>query len=620
MRLRARYAAMDGIKGLALLAIVLYHADSGMLPGGFVGVETLFVVSGFLMARGLIAESDGTGHVGVRRFYVRRLARLWPAMAFMVLACVSLGLLIDRDTLVGIRAQGLSALTFCFNWAQIASGTSYFAASVPQLLRPLWYVAVLVQFALVLPWLVAGLRRLPDRRLRPVAVGVLAVLSAVLMGMLYQPGQDPTRVYYGLDTHVFGLLAGVTLAYLLAMAPDLDDYPALGHVVRAAAPWAATVALGALGVLAVTMRQGASAFRGGLALATIATVLLIAGSVTRGSWMEDLFRWRPLALLGRYSYGIYLWHWPLLVLLDCLLPGLRGRWIWVVWLLCAVLTVAMTAVSHRFVECPALAAAPASAAGRRTSREGTPRPLEWRGKTVVAIVAAVLVAGFAAGLVCQPEKTKLQIELERQQAMLAEQAEKHKKAADAAAKARQAEAAAEQARQQEEGRKQQDVAVDGTQIHAFGDSVMLGAASALTAAFPGVTVDAAVSRFIRDAPGLVTDARQRGNLGKFVVISMNTNSVATEAQFQAIADAAGEGHVLVIVTAHGDRSWIPVANQAARAWVAAHPGMATLADWDQAIAAHPEWLNTDGIHPTQPGCDLYATTVRDAIEAWARSH
>ena len=152
-----RYESLDGIKGFALIGIIWYHLSQRSLPGGFIGVDVFFTVSGFLLALSVLREIDRTGRLRLGNFYLRRLSRLWPAMAFMIAGSVSLGLFVNHDILVGVPGKSVSALTFTSNWGEIFSGDSYFAATSPQLLRHLWFVALLAQATLVLPLLTAML-------------------------------------------------------------------------------------------------------------------------------------------------------------------------------------------------------------------------------------------------------------------------------------------------------------------------------------------------------------------------------------------------------------------------------------------------------------------------------
>ena len=209
-----RYESLDGIKGFALIGIIWYHLSQRSLPGGFIGVDVFFTVSGFLLALSVLREIDRTGRLRLGNFYLRRLSRLWPAMAFMIAGSVSLGLFVNHDILVGVPGKSVSALTFTSNWGEIFSGDSYFAAMSPQLLRHLWFVALLGQATLVLPLLTAAQNRLHVRA----GVGAGAARRAVRVWHVgaVQPVRRPhTRVFrhgHALFWHAVGCRAGVRRA------------------------------------------------------------------------------------------------------------------------------------------------------------------------------------------------------------------------------------------------------------------------------------------------------------------------------------------------------------------------------------------------------------------------
>ncbi|KAB7791224.1 acyltransferase family protein [Bifidobacterium leontopitheci] len=686
MQKAPRYKGLDGIKGFALIAIIWYHLASDSLPGGFVGVDVFFTVSGFLLALSVIREYGRSGRFRLGSFYVRRLARLWPAMAFMVAGSVSLSVFVDHDILVGVPGKSVAALTFTSNWMEIFSGGSYFEAASPQLLRHLWFVALLAQATVILPFIVALLVKLRNIVVQVASSAALAVVSGAAMWLLYNPAADPTRVYFGTDTHCFGLLAGVALAFVVYHR-ETSGRP-VSHLESSAASWAATAALVGIIMLMPHVGQDATAFRGGLQLACVLTVVLIYGSIVEGSWMDSLFGWHPLSLLGKYSYGMYLWHWPLFLIIQLMLPAWRGSGIWLIQLLTLVFSALLTALSWWMVERPVAAwigarrkGAATAAPSRRPSRRGGAHSAPRRGPRVAgsAGAAAVLarqgqpyaaadsippsvpavvglptpppaprlnephlspaavktmnrirlavtvpvvilvVVGFVMGVAQAPAKTQVQIMLEKNQGELTQQATKRKLDAKAAAEAKKR--AEEEKKRREEARAKAEK-MTGENVTVIGDSVTVGASPALQKALPGVVVDAQVSRSVVVATGIIEQMKAQGTLRKYVVISLNTNSEASVADYERIAEAAGTGHVLVLVNAYGDRAWIPRSNQAAADYVRSHPADSTLVDWNSAIAQHVEWLSADKIHPVMggPGDDLYASLVRQALVNWEIDH
>src|SRR5690606_5368450 len=207
-----RFAGLDGLRAIAVLTVMLYHLTPGAMPGGFLGVDIFFVISGFLITSLLLSEHASTGRIRLGHFWRRRARRLLPALGVLLLVCCTAAWVISSDLLVGLGQQVLGATTFSSNWLAITAGRSYFDDTTPELLRNLWSLAVEEQFYLLWPLVVLLLLLVRWRWLRVTIIAVAAVASAAAMAVLFVPGTDATRVYYGTDTHSFGLALGAVLA------------------------------------------------------------------------------------------------------------------------------------------------------------------------------------------------------------------------------------------------------------------------------------------------------------------------------------------------------------------------------------------------------------------------
>ncbi|HET6966729.1 MAG TPA: acyltransferase, partial [Ornithinibacter sp.] len=342
---------LDGLRALAITAVLVFHLDPTWLPGGFLGVDVFFVVSGFLITTLLVRERTTTGTVDLPGFWTRRARRLLPALLVCVPASVLLARLTEGDLLVGVGRQVAGAFTFTSNWLEIAAGSDYFAATSPQLFMNLWSLAVEEQFYLVWPiavLLLVALVRRPEAR-AATALGI-AVVSSVLMAVRLD-AESPTRVYFGTDTHVMGLMLGAALAFAWA-AP---------HRAWTTTPWwaahrrhVAVAALATLGsLLAVASETSALTFRGGILLASVATTALVLVVVERPGRLRAVLEVPLARWLGARSYGVYLWHWPVFLVIGQDLPVAPGSATYALTRLwCVVVTLVVADLSYRLVEMP----------------------------------------------------------------------------------------------------------------------------------------------------------------------------------------------------------------------------------------------------------------------------
>ena len=346
-----RLAGLDGLRALAIVAVLVFHLDPSWLPGGFLGVDVFFVVSGFLITTLLVRERVTTGAIDLPGFWSRRARRLLPALLVCVPASVLLARLSEGDLLVGIERQVLGAFTFTSNWLEIGAGSDYFAATSPQLLMNLWSLAVEEQFYLLWPLAVLGLLALTRRpEVRAASALGLAVLSAALMAVRLDP-DSPTRVYYGTDTHVIGLMLGAALAFGYAAPHRAWTTSTWWTAHRRQVAAAALVTL--LGLMALGGEDSALTFRGGILLASVATTALVLVVIERPGRLRAVLELPPARWVGARSFGIYLWHWPVFLVIGQDLPvAPGGRTYLLTRLWCVVVTFVVADLSYRFVETP----------------------------------------------------------------------------------------------------------------------------------------------------------------------------------------------------------------------------------------------------------------------------
>nr|WP_320133430.1 acyltransferase family protein [uncultured Holophaga sp.] len=597
---------LDGARALSVAAVVLYHAGYGWMGGGFLGVELFFVISGFLIT-GLLLKSET---LTFGDFWVRRLRRLLPALLALVLVVEALGVFWLGGASSQFRGDLLASLCYVENWYQIGTGSSYFADAGHPLLRHLWSLSVEAQFYLVWPLVIFLGRRLPGRRWTLVAVlGVLALGSAGLMAFRVDPDNASSvaslesfnRAYLGTDTRASGLLVGAILALL----------PRPGGARRAGWGWD-LAGLGALAGLAafccLANPTGATLYRGGFLAVDLLMALVIAALLAPGSRLiRTLLGWGPLEAIGRRSYGIYLWHWPVFRLLA---PDLSG---WQGLALRLVATLAISELSYRWIETPF----------RRGGFRGlTSRMGAWGRRAIMACSVGLVSASLAgaAVLIRRPAYVdEIQASIQAGGTALGTGIE-----TTTAPPLLRAPATPESS-EPGQGKPQplppadpvlEAVPMEGLKVTAIGDSVMKGAALALRTKGDarlgkgGLNIDAEECRSFTRALGVVQACRRTGTLGEVVVIHLGANNSSLEPrQFGRLMDELADRKGVWFVTAKSNKiDAVETVNRELKTLVARYP-KAHLYDWCAASEEHPELFYSDRTHLRIEGARFYAREI-----------
>lgn len=618
--------ALDGLRAVSVLAVILYHANFSATPGGFLGVEVFFVISGFLITSLLLEERLHKGQIDLKQFWIRRARRLLPALYLLLAVVSAASILVYTDAAGRMGGDVLAALAYVSNWWNIFLSESYFAqAGRPPLLRNLWSLAVEEQFYLIFPPIFALVIVRYGRSKARIGLIVLALASAIEMAILFTPYTDPSRVYYGTDTRIAGLLVGAVLA--LSWTPWRSTQPAA----RRAGP-----ALDAVGVVGLVIigwyltrvnEFDPFIYRGGMLLLDVVCIVVIGVLVHPATKLSKLLEWPPLVWIGLRSYAIYLWHWPIFQVtrpeLDLPFKGFP------VFVLRMVLTFAAAELSYRYVERPFRK----GVLGHwwrdvRTSAGPRRAALMRRGLTVggTFIVLLVFLTVGLRSAATSTERDRLELATLTAPG-LDQPANGSTDPGDAPSDTTTTAPGATTTPTTTPGvtstvapgattppvtdAPTTTVAPGMTNAVAVGDSVMLGASSAINAAMPGIRIDAKVARQFNTVLDVVRWYEQEGLIPGTLIVHAGTNGAFSDADLDELFDIAGDRKVL-LVNATVSRPWQDLVNQRLEAAADRHPN-AVLVDWHGLSSQHPEWFVSDGAHLRSDGATAFAELIRENL-------
>ena len=592
---KSRYIpALDGLRALAVLAVIAYHMNMSWAAGGLLGVTVFFVLSGYLITSLLLIEYDNTKKIDLPQFWLRRIRRLVPAIVFVIVCTAVLCTLFDHSLLTKMRDDVIPSLLFFNNWWQIFHNVSYFdALGAPSPLTHFWSLAIEEQFYLLWPpILFLSLKLGAKKTTMRNATLVIALLSALEMALLYQPTGDPSRVYYGTDTRAFSLLIGAWLAFVWP-SHQLGAKSGVRLTKRERTVFDGVGTLALIGLLAlIAFANGFSPFlyRGGILLASVLTAIVIAVMVHPASLIGRVAGWAPFVWIGKRSYGIYLWHFPLLLLMNP--RNFTGETAWWMYLLQLAIIFGCAEISYRFVENPIRHGAIGKLA--KSVREKQTTMALWIKQhlaTVIAGSALVLIA--VGGLVFVPPTSAVQA------GDLLKQENTAPEIPDAIAHA-----------------TDEKVRLD---ILMIGDSVSVRAIPVFKETFPYGAIDAAVNRQLFIGEQVYAYYQEQDIVGDVVVFALGTNGVATAEQLDSLIATVGADKRIFFMNTRSPQPWQDTTNDALVQAAERHGNVAVI-DWYTASANHDEYFDGDGTHLTEEGAHVYIGLVHDAVAPYLPEH
>lgn len=610
---KRRYiTGLDGIRAIAVIMVLAYHLKLALFKSGFLGVTVFFVLSGYLITGILISEVEEEGTIDLKNFWLRRIRRLVPAVMSMAVVIIFVSAVVNRIIFTKGCKDFLASVLGFNNWWQIFNKVSYFeAAGVPSPFTHCWSLAIETQFYLIYPLILLGIYKLVKSREEGRAkrgllfAGVtllLALISVILMIVLFDPQQDASRVYYGTDTRAFSLLFGALLAILW-------DYRMVPRRLSASVNMVlGSVSFAVLLVMTIAI-NGSSNFwyRGGQFVGTILTVLVIYTVLGRKTWLSRFLSNPVLKWIGDRSYSIYLWHYPIILLIS---KGIKASW-WIT-LIEIVLSVVLAELSYRFIETPIrhgiigeylniLRSRPKSRQEKKRQVQVARRSLKVMAGTFVLTVSLILCMIFV------PKKNALDTLQKRE------------------AKAKETGKMTEEqlAKQKANGSESEDTIctanltddeiLEGLNLLLIGDSIAVDVTDDFYEMFPNSVSDTKIGR-ITSLGKQVLDSYidEKKWEGEGVIFASLSNS-PINGELEDIREKIGKDMPLFLTTVRIPHDTFEEESNSKIKKFVEENNHTYLIDWYAASEGHDEYFDADDTHLLSAGAKAYANCIKEAV-------
>ena len=612
---KRRYiTGLDGIRAIAVIMVLAYHLKLALFKSGFLGVTVFFVLSGYLITGILISEVEEEGTIDLKNFWLRRIRRLVPAVMSMAVVIIFVSAVVNRIIFTKGCKDFLASVLGFNNWWQIFNKVSYFeAAGVPSPFTHCWSLAIETQFYLIYPLILLGIYKLVKSRGEGRAkrgllfAGVtllLALISVILMIVLFDPQQDASRVYYGTDTRAFSLLFGALLAILWEYQMVPRRLSASVNMVLG------SVSFAVLLVMTIAI-NGSSNFwyRGGQFVGTILTVLVIYTVSGRKTWLSRFLSNPVLKWIGDRSYSIYLWHYPIILLIS---KGIKASW-WIT-LIEIVLSVVLAELSYRFIETPIrygiigeylniLRSRPKSRQEKKRQIQVARRSLKVMAGTFVLTVSLILCMVFV------PKKNALDTLQKRE------------------TKAKETGKMTEEqlAKQKANGSESEDTIcttdltddeiLEGLNLLLIGDSIAVDVTDDFYEMFPNSVSDTKIGR-ITSLGKQVLDSYidEKKWEGEGVIFASLSNS-PINGELEAIREKIGKDMPLFLTTVRIPHDTFEEESNSKIKKFVEENDHTYLIDWYAASEGHDEYFDADDTHLLSAGAKAYAKCIKEAVLA-----
>jgi len=596
------------MRALAILAIIFYHLMPHVLPGGYLAVNIFFVLTGYFITASVIEEYGQKEKLAYKRYLARRFNRLFLPLLGMLVSVTAYITLFQRDLLLNLRPWLLTSLGMVNNWWQISVGGSYFEQFYVQSpFLHLWFLSVMSQFYVIWPLVVLLLLALfKDKRIILYTAVGLSLFSALAMAMLYVPGEDASRIYYGTDTRLFSFMIGSALSVVWPLAKLNEP---VSKRTKRRLTLAGFFSYAVLGLMFSRMLDSQSfTYRGGMYLNSIVIGVAVVLTAHPATSLSRMMRFKPIQWLGRRSFLLYLWYYPVISLYQAKVVDTSvdpGRHI----LIQLAIMLSLSEIGYQIFEKKRwkMTSVQSWRLGGTIARinssgsEGSTR--HFSGK-LAAFVGFCLLLTALTGFVQARSGENTAVQELREQ-IAASQSKMEEINRDDSTRSR--------AINNIEGLERETVLfAHGADITFVGDSVLLSVADQLVTIFGRAVVEGAVSRQLYQTTEVIADLEKREQLHDTVVVFLGSNGTFTEMQMETFIREIGTSRDLFFLTTNVPRIWKDSVNEQLALAESNHSNVHIL-DWNAFSSGHDEWLLEDQVHPNPMGAQQLALFVAEEI-------
>lgn len=596
------------MRALAILAIIFYHLMPHVLPGGYLAVNIFFVLTGFFITASVIEEYGQKEKLAYKRYLARRFHRLFLPLLWMLASVTAYITLFQRDLLLNLRPWLLSSLGMVNNWWQISVGGSYFEQFYVQSpFMHLWFLSVMSQFYVIWPLIVLLLLAFyKDKRIILWTAVGLSLFSALAMAMLYEPGQDASRVYYGTDTRLFSFMIGSALSVVWPLAKLNEP---VSKQMKRRLTLAGFFSYAVLGVMFNRMLDSQTfTYRGGMYLNSIIIGIAVILTAHPATSLSRMMRFKPIQWLGRRSFLLYLWYYPVISLYQAKVVDTSvqpGRHI----LIQLAIMLGLSEIGYQLFEkerwkLPAALSWRSADGFARMKAPGSGGSTRHLPEKLTAIVSIFLLLTALTGFAQARSGENAAVQELREQ-IAASQSKMEEINRDESIRSR--------AINNIEGLDRETVLfAHGADVTFIGDSVLLSVADQIVTVFGQAVVDGAVSRQLYQTAAVLAALEEREQLHDTVVVLLGSNGTFTQTQMETFIKEVGTSRNLFFLTTNVPRIWKDSVNEQLALAASKHSNVHIL-DWNAYSKGHDEWLLEDQVHPNPTGAQQLAIFVAEEI-------